>query len=354
MSDYKALLEQIDETPSSAELINLYERAIRLADRDGLTADAFYLRQDLITECNEYGYFMKAIVAFSHNLGRVDEGEFDFDYNMVWDYKAVLARIAAFDSISMTQINDMLEDFRLRMRANGATDSAYNCRRLRIAFIPKDKEMASDAKKALITGKRDSHTDCKACLQHHYVEYELSFGDYNKALNLYEPIKSGKIGCNMTPLRTYAYLVNPAHRHGDAELAKKASEKGIQLIGNKSGFLELIGFHLIYLSEMNRRKGINLFKKALLWALNETQTPWSVMNFNLGAYLLFARLSAERPKGKIMLPQAYPLHTASGDYVYQDLAEHHRSEYLKRAEQFDQRNGNNYYTELLKEEENRL
>ena len=350
MSDLKELRDLIRRSPSSHEKINLVEEAIRLADSLGDLEEAFDLRDDLISLCTEYGQFMKAIVAFSWCLARVEEGKFKFDYYMSWNYGAVMGRAAAFDSISLEQLNKLHSDFHRHMKTLGATDQIHYSNMLRSAIILRSPEMAKEAKKNMLLHKKDSHSDCPACLQNTLAQYEQHFGTYERMKALAEPLFQGKMSCNMIPLRTYGFLVNTLHRGGDTEMAAQASEKGIRLIGNKSGFLEQIGLHLIYLAETDMRKATGLFKKTLKWALNNTEVPWGIFHFHIGAFAMFGR----GYKRKMALDAGYPLYEASGEYNSQKLAAYHLAEAEKLAGRFDKRNGHDWASRFLDTEKARI
>jgi hypothetical protein len=354
MSDQELqdLRKVIRQTPPGVARIPLIEDAIRRADSLGYIEVAFNLRDELIYECNEYGQFLKAVVAWAWMLARIEEdkNEFPFNYNMSWNYRCVLARVGHFHSISMPQIEKLFADFQRHMSDLGATESSYHCRRLRLALILQDEEMSKDAIKGILTSKKDSYTDCEACRQNMYIQNEIYFGNYDKMLSLWKPIKKSQMGCNMIPLRTYAYMVNHAHRNGDLELAAEASEKGIRAIGNKSGFVELIGLHLIYLAETDMTKAASLFKKTLKWSLNDTEPPWGVMHFHMGAGAFFAR----KKNGKMTLDSRYPMYEPTGAYDSAKLAEYHLGEAARLADLFDKRNGTKAIGDMVRIERERL
>ncbi|MDR2869086.1 MAG: hypothetical protein LBV04_01410 [Deferribacteraceae bacterium] len=359
MSELKNAIQAIDSSPSSVAKIGLIEQAIRLADSLGEEWQAFSLRDDLISVCTEYGQFMKALVAFSWCLAKLDEKpqEYRFNYSMVWNYSALLTRAAAFDQVSLERLHGLLADFAKRMKAIGASERNLHESAIRIGIILRDKEMTLAARDGIKKHHEDAYTDCEACAQNVLVHTELCFGSFEEAMKLAQPLIDKKMSCNMVPLRTFGIMINYMHRAGGyEELAWRLYQRGIKLIGKKGGFLEQIGNYLIYLSEVKLTEATKVYQNSLPWALNETEMPWSVFHFHIGAHILFIRQAAKRKAGKLKLDNRHLLYKEppegekSSSYDYLALADYHAKEADALAARFDKRNGNKIASELFAKE----
>ena len=334
--------------PSSTQKIILVEEAVRLADEYAELGESFQLRCILIQLCTEYGQFAKALVAFSWCLNRVNNNDEDFS-DIIWEYQALLVRAAMFDSVSVEKMDELFQDYRSRMKEEGATDNSYYSARLRAALTMRDEQRATEALKGFKSAKKDIHSDCIACIQNMLIQYELYFGSYEKARKLVQPLIDGKMSCNMVPLRTFAHMVNHVYRAGETALAETMYNKGIKLIGNKGGFLEQIGLYLIYLSYTNPQKAKTLFRKALPWALNRTEMPWSLFHFHMGSCILFTSLNKKTPI-KLRVDKKYQLYNEKDCYLPEELAAYHYKTALEYAKRFDSRNKNSAASDMLEQE----
>ena len=108
-------LNLVYSAPQSIGRIKLLEDAIHIADQCNELEQAFSLRCRLIATCTEYGQFMKALVAFSWCMGRVNEGAERFD-EIIWEYQALLTRAAAFDVVSLEKLKELHDDYRIKMK----------------------------------------------------------------------------------------------------------------------------------------------------------------------------------------------------------------------------------------------
>lgn len=121
---------------------------------------------------------MKALVAFSWLLGQFDQqpDEYD-DFTLLWSYKWILDSIASFPEINRAQIEELLADMRRRYEQFGYSERSYYYYRFSLL---KDYGEVEEAQQFLDKTKamdRDEMSDCEACEQHQFVEFEVMKGN---------------------------------------------------------------------------------------------------------------------------------------------------------------------------------
>ncbi|NQX49697.1 hypothetical protein HQN87_30815 [Paenibacillus tritici] len=344
---FEDLMEEAYGMPGGKAKMELLEQAVRVADAAGDIDQGYEARSEIVELGSFHGYPMKTLVAFSWQLGQYDKnpGRFD-DYSLLWSYKWVLDRITAFADISRVQIENLLEDMKARYAAEGYSSRTYHYYRAHI-FAEFGELGASQAEWDIVQSmERDGMSDCMACEQHHLVEFLAKRGDDEGTLRAAEPILNGTMSCSEVPHVTISKVLLPLLRLGRQKEADKLQKKGYKLIKGNRDFLYHQGEHIGYLTLTDPVKALEVFEEYIASSLDH-ENPADQMIFNAYSAKLFRRLAEESIRFQVKLPAGHPCEHQSEDVA--SLAKHFQKLALVTAEKLDKRNGNVYYTELLKQ-----
>lgn len=343
--DFDELMEEAYMLPGGKQKMELLERAVQLADAAGDIDQGYEARSEVV-ECGSFnGYPMKALVAFSWQLGQFDQnpGRFD-EYTLLWSYKWILDQAPSFPDITRQQMANLLEDMKQRFQQFGYSDRTYYFYNMVVANDTGDTDSAKRYQSMVQTMERDEMADCLACEQNRLVEFAVKQNDDEAVLEAAKPIIDGEMSCGEVPHVTISKVLLPLLRLGRQKEADKLQRRGYRLIRSNRDFLLCHGEHIGYLTQTDPIKGLEVFEENVGLALDH-ENPFYVMMFNGYAAALFKRLAEEDIAYQVKLPAAYP-HASEASNVAA-LARRFREQALNAAARFDQRNGNRHYTDFL-------
>ncbi|GAA4863487.1 hypothetical protein GCM10023310_48700 [Paenibacillus vulneris] len=342
--DLQALLQEAGSLPDGAAKLEVLEAAVRIADAEGLLELAYDIRSDIVRTSIFNGFPLKAVVAFSWQLGQYDRHPELFDsYDLLWSYKWILGEISHFPDIPLQQIEALAEDLGKRYQEHGYGPRTYWYYRFRLAMDLGRLQEAGTFMERFQTLRRDDMSDCIACEQNQIVQYYAEAGDDEKALEAAKPILSGSMRCAEVPHITISHLLLPLYRARSAEEAAKAHTRGYRLVKGKRDFVGALARHIEYLAVANPKKGIELFEQHIALTLQH-EDPYQTMLFHLYSSKLLRRIAAEDPVYRPRLPASFV--SANGDMSLEELARHLGGLAISAAQKYDQRNGNTVYSEL--------
>ncbi|MCS7463502.1 hypothetical protein N0M98_25680 [Paenibacillus doosanensis] len=342
--DLQALLQEAGTLPDGAAKLEVLEAAVRIADAEGELELAYDTRSDIVRTAIFNGFPLKAVVAFSWQLGQYDRHPELFDsYDLLWSYKWIVGEIAHFPDIPLQQIAALVEDLGKRYEAHGYSSRTYLYYRFRLAMDLGNMQEAETFMERFRQARRDYMSDCDACEQNQIVQYYAAAGDDLKALEAAKPILAGSMRCAEVPHITLAHLLLPLHRARSAEEAAKAHTRGYRLIKGKRDFIEAIARHIDYLAVTNPKKGIELFEQHVALT-QQHEDPYQTMLFRLYSSKLLHRVAADGLKYQPRLPASFL--AEHGEMDLEALARHLGRQATSAAEKYDLRNGNTIYSEL--------
>lgn len=343
--DFEDLMDQAYSLPNGRAKIALLEEAIRLADSLGDIGQGYSAREELVETATFSGHPMKALVAFSWLLGQFDQQPEEYnDFTLLWSYKWILDSIACFPEVSRAQIEDLLNDMRKRYEQYGYNDRAYHYYRFAIFKEYGELDNAREFLEKTKVMDRDEMSDCEACEQHQFVEFEVMQGDDEKVIQTAKPILKGRLTCGEVPHLTLSKVLMPLYRQGKLEEATKYQKQGYRLIKGNRDFLLHAGEHIYYLLNIDVMQALEVFEQWIGASLDH-ENPRDKMMFNAYASVLFKRLAEEGSDIPVKLPATYPYAEDATDI--KKLAERLEQLALETAGRLDQRNGNDYYTTLI-------
>ncbi|WP_338553118.1 hypothetical protein [Paenibacillus sp. KS-LC4] len=339
---FEDLMDQAYGLPPGAAKLEVLEAAVRMADAEGDIENAYEARGEIVETAIFHGYPLKAIIAFSWQLGQCDQDPEDFDSSdLMWSYKWIVGNISNFPEVPMTQIQELVEDLGKRYKEHGYSRRTYLYYRSRLALSHGRLEEAKDFLEQMMKVERDYMTDCIACEQNHIVELYAQLGEDEQALKAAEPILSGKMTCAEVPHITLPHLLFPLLRQGSHTEAQKLHTKGYRLVKGKRDLLDSVAQHIHYLTEVNPAKAVEVVELHLAFILDH-ENPYEVMRFNLFTARLLKKLVNEGSDVKLRLPASFL--AAHADMSLPALAAHFEALALSAAQRFDTRNGNDYYS----------
>ncbi len=339
--------QMMENNPAKCAML---EEVIRLADLRQELEIAFDARMALVDAGTFSGAPDKALVAFSWCLAQADKNPEQFaEHDLLWKYKWVTDSLVDFPQISKKQIDDMLDDMRVRFERTGSGLYPVLMLRWKMAIRMGDKAEARKWHAQMKKTPRDFLSDCPACVQNQEVHYATFLEKDDQALALAEPILAGHLRCSEVPHITYGYLLLPLIRLNRLEEAARMHQTGYRLAAKMTSLLRTIADHLVFLALTdNLARAAKLFEKHLPWSLDSTDYLARFEFAFASRFLMECLARAETTSIKARLPKAFPRYQEKGRYEVADLDAWANEEANALAHRFDERNGTDYFAKRLK------
>jgi hypothetical protein len=261
----------------------------------------------------------------------------------------VLATLSAFPSIPSARIETAFADFKARLEQSGEPLGTYHEFRLRYALHLGDAALVEAVYRDWKRQAKPDDLDCVACWKHLEVRYQLFRNDDEAAHTAAQVLfKRGAPSCNRVPHTTKALMLEPLLRLGRLEEALE-HHQDYKRIKDDEGSLGIAAAHMAFLAYLNDvPAALKLFEKHLPWAWrsNDLEERFDTL---LNALPVLERLKALAPKKiKLRLPNDFPKHQETGEYIASDLETWIKHELEVIAAQFDARNGNDTFKKAIK------
>ena len=181
--DFEELMDEAYGLPNGPAKLGMLEEAARVADVNGMEEEAYEARSEIVETATFCGYPMKALIAFSWQLGKFDQQPEEYDEEtLMWSYKWILGKLSSFPEVSRDKIMELLEDFGQRFKSFGYSERSYWYYRFRISMDLGELEEAGSSYAKFRTMDRDFMSDCEACEQDEMMRYFILTGDDEKVL----------------------------------------------------------------------------------------------------------------------------------------------------------------------------
>ena len=346
------LFDQAYDMAHTPAKVALLEEAARLADSQHDEYWSFAARMEIVEAGAFGGMHDKALVAFSWCLAAYDKQPEEYDEeSIMWRYKWILDHMPAYPQVSKSQIVGMQDDMTLRLLQLDCSPRPAEYFRWSNLMRMGELKQAEESHARWQELPDDWLSDCTACEAEKTAELMIRLGRDEKAMEAAEPIVQRKIGCAEIPHRTYCTILRPLMRMGKLEEASVFEAKGYRMIARNPEFLGSIAEQFIFLARTRSfRKGLPRMEKHLPWAISTTDID-ARMHFYDGCALLLEALVAHsgNEQRKLRLPKELPCYREEEPYHLPELAAWFRSEAEGYAEQFNDRNGNDYCTQWMQE-----
>lgn len=337
---YEQLISESYSLPRGDTKVAVLEKAVRIADTHLTTEHSFQARMELTDAAIIAGRAEKAILSFAWCLNEYDKHPNQYNsFNMMWQYKWIIAGITDFPEITTKKIKETLEDLRKRFLSLGYNHRVYYKQKMcyyeHIGDFPKMVEYYHKWDQE----GRDMISDCNACEVHQKADILLTLERFEEAYQAAQPIFDGTISCRNVPHCTYGIFLLPLLEQNKNEEAAEFHRRGMNLIDGQSGFLDTAIEHLEYLIVVDLDQAISFFEKYLPQAL-DSLVPNTKYHFYRAAVILFDYLD-ETNKKTLQMP----------DHVTPEGIE---KELYEIAKKFDLRNQNDKYVNQIHHLKNRI
>ncbi|MFN3152510.1 hypothetical protein [Bremerella sp.] len=330
--------------------LRLAEEALRLAEQTRDLDVIFPVRLEMAGAAGFAGHEEKAMAALAWCLATFEKDEERFrehEFDLLWSFKNFLTSIGEFPQVTRDQFEQLLGQMESLYRRFGYNVRTVHFVRMFFALAIGDRAMAIEAHDEYVAIPRDQMAHCLACEADSDMDYFTFIGEPEKAVDAVSQILSGAQSCSHVPHRTYSGLLRPLVALKRYEEADNYQKRGYRLIRNNRDFLNLIGYQIAYLVHRERTvAAVRMFERHLTWGL-ETHELSNKYIFYTASKHLFESLPTNKPTRKLSLPPSFPLYEESRDYEIAKLIDWLEQETSTMAAAFDQRNGNNYFSEEL-------
>lgn len=347
---YEELISRIYAAPGR-ESVALLEELVRLADADNDIDMAYGARFELSEVASNQGFPEKAIVAFAWCLAQFDKDpERDDWFRLLWRYKVMLELIPVFARVSREKIVEMQEDMARRLQELGETERTAHYYRSWNFMRMGDYDTALKFQETYISMPRSQVSDCLACERDRQIELLCRMQRYEDSLDLAEPVIDGTMSCGEVPQFTNAHIVRSLMRLGRIDDARRRHKSGYRSVRRERKYLGTIGdLMLLPIHLRDFDEAIPMMVRHAAWA-QETAADELKFRFYSSCALLLEALSQVHPESrKLRLPRGLPCCREDDLYDPKQLAQWFAKETRQLADQFNQRNGNKRYDEILAE-----
>ena len=343
------LLAQAAALPHGPTRVELCEEAVRVADTHHHPGLGYRAREQLIEAACYGGRPDLLIVGFSWCLATFDR-EPDAGvslFQLLWRMKWVIGAMPKFPQIELATIHGMLDDMERRFRDFGGSVQPVVGKRRMVALQTGDLAAAAAAHRQFVRMSRTFLSDCHACELDALAGYWMDVGRNALGIRKAEELIASGMSCAKVPDSTYGDVLLPMVKAGRAKDAMKYHKKGYPLIRRNVGDLAHWGQHMAYMALTgNTARAVNMLETHLP-DVEASHDPLATLAFLRNAFVVVELLADKKEKMKLRLPAESPLANPSGEYVLADLAARVRGRATELSREFDRRNGNSYYVELL-------
>ncbi|MEQ8786146.1 MAG: hypothetical protein RIC55_07595 [Pirellulaceae bacterium] len=343
------LLRSARWMPNSDAKLQLVERAVRLADAENDEELAFDARLVLTETAAMTLDSNKRIVSFAWCLNRFEQEPDRFArgaYSLMWWFKGVGEDMARFPRISreeIEQVHTRME--RIYQQHDYGLRPVY-ASLLDVALMVGDKPAADSHYEAWKSERKDGMNDCPACETNRALEYLVLREKHKAAFRKAAPNLDGRQQCGSgdTFQRTVVQLLRPLVLDGDDQQADELQQRAHGQLRRPTVNLCQAAVHMAHLTHRDDRvKALRVFERFLPRAL-DPPAPDQQLRFYLASEVLMRRLATTGRSRKMRLPRSFPLYDESGSYRPAELADWFEAESRQLIQQFDRRNGNDFYS----------
>ncbi|MFD7717853.1 tetratricopeptide repeat protein [Streptomyces sp. NPDC059814] len=325
-------------------------RAERLLAEAEQCGDAALLVEALVHQLQVYNYSSekdKMFVPFARLLRVWDERPGDFDpamtHHLFWMFKWVSSSMIDQPHIPLASIEKWQGEMAHRYRLAGHSERAVRQGELEIARHLGDVGRAARAYTAWQAADRDRMANCHACELHEQGGWQVQRGQDEEALNSWAPVLDGEHVCAHEPHAVLAASLLPLLRAGRPEQARAHHLRGYRMVRPMESMRYSVALHIEFCALTgNEARGLEILAERPAY-FTDSGNPASLMDFMAVTAVLMDRLTALGHGG-----QSVP-GPAGTDWTAASLAVHARSRALALSARFDERNGNTYVGELVRE-----
>ncbi|MFE3670345.1 hypothetical protein [Streptomyces goshikiensis] len=280
------------------------------------------------------GEHRKSPVVFARVLKLWDTAPDSFSqweaHQVFWRFKWVTTSLLQVPEVPLAAIRGWIDQMRTRYAS--ADHGMQPVAAMGYHVAHHTGEGLADAYDLWATRPRTELSDCEACEIRHFAGHRVAAGDDAGALETWQQVLGGSVGCTEEPQMSQARALLPLLRTGRADEARSHHLTGYRQVRGNTGMQDEVGLHLEFCG-LSRNEGRGLEILAENRPLFEaTGAPLARLGFLTGAEVLLARLTED---GHADTAVAGP---PGRNWTAGELLSHVRSEADRLTTAFDTRN----------------
>ncbi|MFE3627222.1 hypothetical protein [Streptomyces goshikiensis] len=280
------------------------------------------------------GEHRKSPVVFARVLKLWDTAPDSFSqweaHQVFWRFKWVTTSLLQVPDVPLAAIRGWIDQMRTRYAS--ADHGMQPVAAMGYHVAHHTGEGLADAYDLWATRPRTELSDCEACEIRHFAGHRVAAGDDAGALETWQQVLGGSMGCTEEPQMSQARALLPLLRTGRADEARSHHLTGYRQVRGNTGMQDEVGLHLEFCG-LSRNEGRGLEILAENRPLFEaTGAPLARLGFLTGAEVLLARLTED---GHADTAVAGP---PGRNWTAGELLSHVRSEADRLTTAFDTRN----------------
>lgn len=344
---YDELFMEAYTLPNDSEKIELIEQMVAWTDRHNDLPRGYESRQLLMNTALETGDSDKLLVAFSWCASMSAKRPELFDGNeILWAYRWVVSELPNFPDVSRDKIEAMMAEMESSYRAAGSQLRAFYLMKMFTYAKMGDEVAAEQSLRLYEPAPRDWLSDTPRLEQNFLVFFYATFGNTEKAFKLSENVIRGHVDDPGFFGQDSAELLMPLLKQGRVADAIRVQKKGYPFVAEHSSWLWNIAQHVEFLARIDDfNNAIAIINEHLGFAL---RTPRMIYRFFFlrSMWIVNERVTREnslymREYDRVL--RKFP--TFRNETL--SLSDRLWNEITELAERFDQRNGNDFFTQHL-------
>lgn len=337
-----------DQLKHGEERYKYLKKLIAEEDAAHNYSEAFDLRYKYIGESVMHDDLFKGIIMFPEFMAYYDaHSDVCEQHSLMWAFKWILEDVVDFYQVSCEKIEEYFEEFRRRCEEYGISLRTYYMKKMNF-YAYMDIEKTRQCQKHFRRLERDRLSDCAACELNNDICMELRYGSEKRAMEMLADMLHRGVSCAEVPEVTFGECVKHFTQTGNIAEAEFYAEMMMPMIkGEESTFLKEISNVLLLKALTSPNEAYDIFKRSINVFL-ESKNPDMRFHFSHAAAVFFnAIINNEHKKIVMKLSPSFPLYNAENEYEPEKMRDYFANIAKDIADKFDERNGSDYYNNLL-------
>lgn len=334
----------LDEGPAQVELI---QQAVHLADQIQDIDAGFQARLRLQEAALVCGSADVLLVAYTWCLSQTERDPDRFGlYQVLWRYRWAIVYLPTYPEIPRSRIEEALADMSKRYRNAGASLRPVHLLRWKVAMKLGDGPMASEARQAWKRSRWGWLADDEQTERVTQIEYHLFRERWAEAATEAKGYTDGSIRDLSYLDSVLSWMVVPLLRLGRMEEAMRVHERGYRLTIKNAALVTQAARHVQFLGlTHNFPRALRLVERYLPYCVGSD--PEDKIEFYPALLTMIRLLRREKTTVRLRLSATCPGYQADGIYDLAELDRVYMAEAMEVANQYDARDGNDYYARMM-------
>jgi hypothetical protein len=342
--ELSALQQQVNSAYGGPERVSALSALADWLEADGQLERVFELKLQITHEADYAGLYERALEAFAWCRARQAADPKRFPQDILPAHERLVH--AVIGKVPWAKAEPVLDDFERATRAAGGSMYRVYWQRQVIAWFRGD-EPAADQYAELMLREPLPPGRCRVCDVNFMIRRVADRGEYEKVMQMAEPLLRGERKCDSVPRNTYYAVMYPLLRLGRKDEAEQCYRRGYKSMSER--YRAELGFYLRYIALVEDwETGMKLLEKHMGEPSRFT-LPSYAFTFYEGAWVLCEKL---RRAGIERLPVALSkklglVSAPDGTFATAALADWLHAEMRRIATFYDTNNGTDRFARLL-------